>query len=196
MMRVRQLLAKYAWFLLAALILVGYAAFFRTAEVRGSSMEPTYSSRDLLLMRRFGCIRHGDIVAIYNEKMNEVLCKRVIGVEGDHIIVNSDGLFINDTEVAEEYVISEDWYKSSAQVDTVVPAGELFVMGDNRTASSDSRVLGCMPISDLSGVVLFNVTKIFGLRRDALIRAVAILLVCSLCLDIYKKVTGAAKNKE
>lgn len=195
-MRVRQLLAKYAWFLLAALILVGYAAFFRTAEVRGSSMEPTYSSRDLLLMRRFGSIRHGDIVAIYNEKMNEVLCKRVIGVEGDHIIVNSDGLFINDTEVAEEYVISEDWYKSSAQVDTVVPAGELFVMGDNRTASSDSRVLGCMPISDLSGVVLFNVTKIFGLRRDALIRAVAILLVCSLCLDIYKKVTGAAKNKE
>lgn len=162
----------------------------------GSSMEPTYHNKDLLLMRRVGHIARGDIIAVYSEKMNEILCKRVICIEGDHIVVNSDGLFVNDEKVTEDYVIREDWYTVSATVDYVVPDGEIFVMGDNRVASIDSRVLGSQPVSSVTGVVLFNMTKTFGFRRDALIRAVVVLLVCSLCCDVYKRLHGVTKNKE
>lgn len=196
MLRIRKFLIKYAWFLAAVLIVLGYFALFRTAEVSGSSMEPTYHNKDLLLMRRVGHIARGDIIAVYSEKMNEILCKRVICIEGDHIVVNSDGLFVNDEKVTEDYVIREDWYTVSATVDYVVPAGEIFVMGDNRVASIDSRVLGSQPVSSVTGVVLFNMTKTFGFRRDALIRAVVVLLVCSLCCDVYKRLHGVTKNKE
>ena len=73
MLRIRKFLFKYAWFLAAVLIVLGYFALFRTAEVSGYSMEPTYHNKDLLLMRRVGHIARGDIIAVYSEKMNEIL---------------------------------------------------------------------------------------------------------------------------
>lgn len=186
----KRLLVKYAWFISAMLVFVGYLMLFRTAEVRGSSMEPTYSSRDLLLLWRTEEVDRGSIVAIYNEQMNEVLCKRVIGTAGDEIVVNRGGLSVNGEVVREPYTSTEDWYNSTREVSLTVPVGEIFVMGDNRIASNDSRALGCMPNSDIIGVVIINATKTLGVRRDTLIRAVTILLVLSFGYDWVKRLRG------
>lgn len=183
----KRLLVKYAWWISAILVIVLYVMFFRTAEVNGTSMMPTYKNQDLLLLWRTESVNPGNIIAIYNENLNEVLCKRVIGVAGDHVVVDSSGLCINGTMMAEPYTSTEDWYRTSIHVDLVVPEGEVFVMGDNRIASNDSRALGCMPTSDITGAVICNVTKSFGIRREMLVRAVTILFVASVVFDIWQR---------
>lgn len=193
----KRFLAKHAWFLLTILILGGYVAFFRTAEVSGSSMEPTYSSRDLLLMFRTESVHQGDIIAIYNKRLDELLCKRVIGVAGDHVVIDETGLTVNGELVTEDYVIRPDWYISSARVDVTVPDGQIFVMGDNRIVSNDSRALGCMPTGDLAGVVIWNVTQTIGVRRDTLIRVVTLLIAGSIGYELVRKLLeGNSKNTE
>ena len=190
----KRLLRKYAWYISAALILVGYVMFFRTAQVNGTSMQPTYDPADLLLVWRTESVNRGDIIVIYNEQLRELLCKRVIGVAGDHVVIDSYGLMINDEPVTEDYVIRQDWYSSSAKVDIVVPDGELFAMGDNRPVSNDSRALGCMAISDLTGVVIWNVTKTIGVRRDTLISIVTLLIVGSIGYEVVSKLRGSSDN--
>lgn len=183
----KKLLVKYAWFLSALLILGTYMMLFRTAEVNGSSMEPTYHGRDLLFMLRTESVNPGSIVAIYNEQLNELLCKRVIGVAGDHVVIDSKGLRINGERVVEDYVSYKDWFMSSRTVDVVVPEDEIFVMGDNRIVSNDSRGLGCMPCSDIAGVVIVNVTQLCGARRDTLVRAVTLLIFASIAWEVVKR---------
>lgn len=187
----KKLLLKYAWFLSVLLILVGYSLLFRTAEVNGSSMEPTYHARDLLFMLRTESVQTGNIVAIYNEQLNELLCKRVIGVAGDHVVIDNKGLRVNNERVVESYVSNSEWYMSSRDVDIIVPDGEVFVMGDNRIVSNDSRGLGCMPCSDIAGVVIINVTQLCGVRRETLIRTVTLLIVASVAWEIIKRLRGS-----
>lgn len=157
-------------------------------------MYPTYSSSDLLLLFRLGKVKHGDIVAIYSDQLHGLLCKRVIGLAGDHIVVDETGLYINDVLYSEDYVSVEDWYKASNSIDIVVPAGEVFVMGDNRLASTDSRVLGSRAVSDILGVVLFNATKLFGINRKTIQRVATTLIVISIIvLLIYANRSKASR---
>lgn len=130
---------------------------------------------------------HGNIVAIYSEKLNELLCKRVVGVAGDHVVINKNGLFVNDKLVEEPFVSQADWYEVSQEVDLVVPVNEVFVMGDNRTASRDSRLVGCLPTSDIRGVVVCNVTRLCGITRETLVAAVTMLITGSLVVELWKK---------
>lgn len=166
--------------ILVITVVLTYAVFFRTAEVDGTSMYPTYSSSDLLLLFRLGKVKHGDIVAIYNDQLHGLLCKRIIGLAGDHIVADETGLYINDEFVTESYVASENWYELSASFDVTVPAGEVFVMGDNRLVSMDSRVLGCMATSDILGVVILNATKSFGISRKTIQGVATTLIVISI----------------
>ncbi len=80
--------------------------------------------------------------------------KRVIGVDGDHVLINEGKVYVNDMELEEVYLpegletpIRGDYY------DVIVPEGYLFVMGDNRSGSSDSREFGCIPLSKVEGRV-------------------------------------------
>lgn len=154
-------------------------------------MEPTYHARDLLFMLRTESVQTGNIVAIYNEQLNELLCKRVIGVAGDHVVIDNKGLRVNNERVVESYVSNSEWYMSSRDVDIIVPDGEVFVMGDNRIVSNDSRGLGCMPCSDIAGVVIINVTQLCGVRRETLIRTVTLLIVASVAWEIIKRLRGS-----
>lgn len=153
-------------------------------------MEPTYHGRDLLFMFRTENVNKGDIIAIYNKQLDELLCKRVIGVAGDHIVIDNKGLRVNNERVVEDYVSSSEWHMSSRTVNVVVPEGEVFVMGDNRIVSNDSRSLGCMPCSDIVGVVIVNVTQLCGVRRDTLVRMVTLLIAASAIWEVVKWLQG------
>ena len=84
--------------------------------------------------------------------------KRVIALPGEHLEIKEGKVFINGNELKEEYL--EDTVKTEnmdgAFYDLVVPEGTVFVMGDNRSGSSDSRIFGCIPYSKIEGKVVFR----------------------------------------
>lgn len=79
--------------------------------------------------------------------------KRVIGVEGDHVQIKNGKVYVNDRELEEVYLNGIETPKKGAFYDVIVPEGYLFVMGDNRSGSSDSREFGCIPIEKVEGRV-------------------------------------------
>lgn len=81
--------------------------------------------------------------------------KRVIGVAGDHIFINDEGeVFVNDEKINEPYLHEQFTPKTGEYVDVTVPVGCVYVMGDNRQDSKDSRFFGCIPISHVDGYVI------------------------------------------
>ena len=187
-------LVNNGWFLGAVLFICVYLLLFGTAEVSGSSMEPTYSNGDFLFLYKTEGINRGNIVIIYNETLNKLLCKRVIGVSGDHVHIDSNGLSVNDTLLDESYVKTSDWYKGYSDLDVDVPDGALFVMGDNRSNSTESRQLGCMPATDVLGVSVLNVTKACGLQKNMLVYVMTGLCVAMLLVEFLTR--KSIKDKE
>ena len=82
--------------------------------------------------------------------------KRIIGVAGDHIEIKDGKVFLNNEELEEKYLddgVITDLGAYGVYQDVVVPEGYIFVMGDNRSHSTDSRCFGCVPISKIEGKV-------------------------------------------
>lgn len=79
--------------------------------------------------------------------------KRVIGIAGDHIVIQDGKVFLNDEELDEPYL--EEGVETSNKVysDIIVPEGYVFVMGDNREHSADSRMFGCIPVEKIESKV-------------------------------------------
>ena len=84
--------------------------------------------------------------------------KRVIGLPGDHIYVSKDGnVFRNGEKIDEPYTKDDVTSRSGTYINIEVPEDTVFVMGDNRLESKDSRVFGCIPISKVNGYVICRV---------------------------------------
>lgn len=121
-------------------------------RVLGSSMVPTLQNGDQLLVEkispRFGHLSYGDIVTIDGEKLlgegEPDLVKRLIGLPGDTIDIRGGRVFLNGTPVVESFLdASVQTFPSGMGYDHVVLGdNELYVMGDNRTGSKDSRMFG------------------------------------------------------
>lgn len=133
------------------------AAFFvRFWQVSGPSMSPCVSSGEFVVVNtlayRFGPPRRGDIVAFRHDGITpETYIKRVIGLPGDRVRVDRGAVYVNSVRLFEPYVQYGD-DRSSAE--TVVPAGSVYVLGDNRAVSEDSRAFGPVPDGDLMGKAL------------------------------------------
>ena len=83
--------------------------------------------------------------------------KRVIGLPGDHIVIGDDGFVYRNGEKLDEPYLNEQRTNKDNYNDVVVPAGTIFMMGDNRLSSKDSRFFGCVPIEKINGYVLIRV---------------------------------------
>lgn len=134
-------------------------------QVQQHSMEQTFVEGDYVLVDRLTALwspyAHGQVV-VFQPPSNwtsrkEPFIKRVIGVAGDTVEVRGDGLvYVNGTVLDEPYLFRNaaglaEPTEGSDQTRWVVPAGELFVMGDHRQVSSDSRVFGSIPVSSVIG---------------------------------------------
>ncbi len=95
--------------------------------------------------------------------------KRVIGLPGDHIVITANGdVYRNNEKLEEDYLNDDTTNIIGSYCDIVVPEDTVYVMGDNRLQSKDSRVLGCIPISKINGYVIGRVwplNKIGGLDK-------------------------------
>jgi signal peptidase I len=133
---------------LAVLSLLVAAFFMRLPEVSGRSMEPLIRSGEYVLINtfafRFGRPRRGEIVAFRHEgDAREVFIKRVIGLPGDRIRIDRGRVYVNGTKQDEPYVQDAD---DRSVPGILVPASSLYVLGDDRANSEDSRSFG--PVSE------------------------------------------------
>lgn len=83
--------------------------------------------------------------------------KRVIGIEGDHVQIKDGKVYVNDNELNEIYLNGISTPITGEFYDINVPEGYLFVMGDNRSGSSDSREFGCIPLEKVEGRVSIRI---------------------------------------
>ena len=133
-----------------------FFCFYKLPEVQGSSMEPTYYNGDVLLARVTKDVSHNDIVVVWSDNFDEYLIKRVIGVAGDHIEINNGVLKRNGEIVVEEYLNEKSW-GADTNLDVIVPEKTIFIMGDNRNHSADSRTIGCVSTDNIYGRVVKKV---------------------------------------
>jgi signal peptidase I len=127
-----------AWLIIAFL--------YQPVRVQGTSMLPRLVDQDRLFINKFayriGDVKRGDVVVfLYPGDHTKSYIKRVIGLPGDDVRVDHGHVFVNGEELAEPYVAMK--YQDDRSVpELVIPAGEVFVMGDHRNISSDSRDFG------------------------------------------------------
>lgn len=171
---------------LVALMLTAFV--FQSYEVDGPSMEATLDNHDRLLVlklpRTFAKITHKDYipdrydVVIFNttavhmlgEGEKTQLIKRVVGLPGERVLVKDGTVTVYNKTHPEGYKVDDntDYQKNlpditTGDVDMTVPAGEVFVLGDNRVNSTDSRIIGTVPAKDLVGKLVFRIYPL----RDA-----------------------------
>ena len=138
--------------------------FIRPTLVRGESMYPTLNDRDYLILNRmaykFGDIDRGDIIVFKSDLRQDNgktkdLIKRVIAIPGDHLIIKNSQVYINGEVQNEPYIHNE---YTSGDIDVVIPQNEVFVMGDNRENSRDSRSsdVGLVNEDDIIGEVMIR----------------------------------------
>ena len=144
----------------AAVIIVVLFFFCWPMRLMGSSMEPTMGDGEIVLMNRFAAMQghyeKGDIVMFhyYDADGSKTVVKRIIATEGDTIrILEDGGVEVNGEILQEDYVEG----KTEGLVDMKVPRDTVFVMGDNRQPSFDSRNMGAIPCDDLKGKVFFRI---------------------------------------
>ena len=121
------------------------------AVVHGKSMYPTLSEGNLVLFYRNKDVETGDIVVIQCDPLREIIIKRVIGLPGDTIEIKNGITYINGEKTEETNIITDPDDQMNRQV---VPEGMIFVMGDNRANSVDSRMrnVGMLPIQKVIGI--------------------------------------------
>ena len=126
-------------------------------QVVGRSMMPTLENGDMLVVNKTISIKRGDVIVFADESKNKSFIKRVIGIAGDQIMIK-DGIVYRSENGGEFVPLVEDYISSltfSENSVYSVPQGKLFVLGDNRMNSSDSRLsyIGLPNVSSVLGVV-------------------------------------------
>lgn len=160
---------SYVFFLLLYLM-INLIVF--PARVNGTSMLPTFQSGDIVLFYMPGSVERFDVVFVHitSERTthftDEFMLKRVIGLPGDELNIVNGQLILNGTAVTEEYIngpmLATGLSCFSPTNCRQVPENMVFVMGDNRNSSIDSRSYGLVPIEDVVGRVVFNVREVLS----------------------------------
>ena len=127
-------------------------------QIEGTSMEPTLSNGDVVLLAKTTRFERGDLCAFtWN---NKLLIKRVIGLPGDWIEIDTDGtIYLNGDKLEEPYVEHQALGECDLEFPFQVPQEQYFAIGDMRESSIDSRntVIGCIPKDQIVGKVFFRI---------------------------------------
>ncbi len=170
--------------LLAALIFFAVRLVVLNFKVDGQSMAPNLHNEEMLLVNRnayrnidlgwlhgilpgeddpddaafypFSPPERGDIIVFDPPtRSNKPYIKRIIGLPGEQVTFADGHVFVNGQLLEEPYIVDETTCGRNEECDVVVPEGQVYVLGDNRTNSSDSRVFGPVPVENVIGKAWF-----------------------------------------
>ena len=145
----------------AAIAVLVASIFLPVLRVTGSSMQPNFSPGNVLVAMKTKDYLPGDVCSFYYN--NKLIIKRVIATGGDILEIDEDGrVSVNGLVMDESYVQHYDLGLCDIEFPFQVPAEQLFVMGDNRASSVDSRVqaFGCISKEELMGKIVLRVWPI------------------------------------
>ena len=125
-------------------------------EIKGRSMVPTFEDgQRVVVLKLFSEVERGDIVIFSTmEEPEKDLIKRVIALPGERIQIHKGEVRINGEPLGEKYIKDKDFGLYDAQIDEYVPDGQIYVLGDNRDDSHDSRRFGSVLQDSLKGKVV------------------------------------------
>ncbi len=148
-----------------SLFIVIYLFILQPNQVKGASMEPTFISGDYILTSKvtykFRKPQRGDVIVFKAPKNPDIdYIKRIIGLPGDVVLIRDGDVYINGQLIPDNYTAAKTntWDNGAIAENQPlpVPPGDIFVMGDNRPRSSDSREFGPVPEDTIIGQVFFR----------------------------------------
>jgi signal peptidase I len=148
--------------LVISLAISGFIIVFlyQPVKVEGTSMMPSLEDQERIFVNKFvyrlESIQRGDIVVFrYPRDPSKSFIKRVIGVAGDHIRIDSGQVYVNGEALDEDYVPNA-FTDERSYPDVIVPDDCYFVLGDHRSMSNDSRDFGPVAVSFIYGKAVFG----------------------------------------
>ncbi|MCC8045765.1 MAG: signal peptidase I [Clostridiales bacterium] len=142
----------------AAISVLVATLFLPVLQIYGSSMTPTLTDGNIVISLKVSDFEQGDILAFYYN--NKVLVKRVIATGGQWVSVDEDGnVYVDGKQLDEPYVSELAYGECDIEFPYQVPEGKLFVMGDHRSVSVDSRssTVGCVASEQIVGKLVFRI---------------------------------------
>lgn len=140
------------YFLISSIIII--------SKINGLSMYPTLNNNDCVVFDALDKknVQYGDIIGFYSESRGKRLIKRVIGLEGDLIEIKDGFVYRNGTKLDETSYID---VTTDGNISETVKKGYIFVLGDNRPNSADSRYaqIGQIKKEDVLGIAKINIQK-------------------------------------
>lgn len=127
-------------------------------RIYGHSMNDTLDEGDVVVSLKGSSFKTGDIIAFYYN--NKLLVKRVIGQPGDWVDIDEAGnVYVNQVMLEEPYLDSKAFGETNIELPYQVPESRIFVLGDNRDVSIDSRntSVGCVAEEQIAGKIVFRV---------------------------------------
>lgn len=148
----------YTLITVAAVAVLVATLWLPVLQIYGSSMAPTLVDGNIVVSLKAGDLKTGDIVAFYYN--NKILVKRVIAGPGDWVDIKEDGtVYVNKEELDEPYLTEKAFGDCNIELPYQVPDSRIFVMGDHRSVSVDSRntAVGCVADEQIVGKLVFRI---------------------------------------
>ncbi len=156
----------YVLIIIVAVASVGTTLFMPVIEITDSSMKPLIDDGDIVLTIKSNNFKTGDVVAFYYG--NKILVKRVIGVQGDFVNIDKDGIvYVNGVELKEDYIKELLKGKSDIEYPVQVSDNSIFVLSDERSILTDSRSenIGTIKAENIIGKVIFRIWPIKKIKK-------------------------------